>query len=157
MALESKIPEIRNSIKHLADRFHDASDIIIRETNDYKKAMRGYEIAFEIDPSCFEAHHNIGISLYYLKHYSEAIKSFEKDIELIESKSSKDYPNPTALKKMKDEFLSRIYFNIGKSYYRLNKIEECKLYLGKRAVVLGRNKDKSTNELLSIFEDTPEL
>ena len=127
----SNIPEIRNSIKHLADRFHDAAGIILRETNDYKKAMRGYEIAFEIDPSSFESHHNIGISLYKLKHYSEAIKSFEKDIELIESKSSKDYPNPTALKKMKDEFLSRIYFNIGKSYYRLNKIEECKLYLGK--------------------------
>ena len=112
------MPEIRNSIEHLSDRFHDAAGIILRETNDYKKAMRGYEIAFEIDPSSFASHHNIGIMLYKLKHYSEAIKSFEKDIELIESKSSKDYPNPTALKKMKDEFLSRIYLSLPDTFTR---------------------------------------
>ena len=151
----SSIPEIRNSIKHLAYRFYDSSGIIIKETNDHKKAMRGYEIAFEIDPSSLESHHNIGILLYNSKQYLEAIKYFEKDIELIETESSEDYANATALKK--DEFLSRVYFNIGKSYYRLNKLEECKLYLEKSSVIQGVDKDKATNEFLSMFADNPDL
>jgi tetratricopeptide (TPR) repeat protein len=157
--LMSSIPEIRNSIKRLADRFHDTAGIILREKNDYKKAMRGYEIAFEIDPSSLESHHNIGIMLYKLKRYSEAIKYFEKDVELIESTSSKDYQNPTALKKMKDVFLSRYYFNIGKSYFRLGQLIKCQIYLEKSVVLDGKNKniDEAINEFLSIFEDTPEL
>jgi tetratricopeptide (TPR) repeat protein len=107
--LMSSIPEIRNSIKRVADTFHNAGNIFAK-MDEYKKAIKSYEIAFDIDHSLFEAHHNIGIMLYKLKRYSEAIEYFEKDVELIESKSSQDYQNPTALKKIKNEFLSRIYF-----------------------------------------------
>jgi len=152
--LTSSIPEIRNSIKRVAYTFHNAGNIFT-EMNEYKKAMRAYEIAFKIDSSRIEAHHNVGIILYKLKCYSEAIKYFEKDIEL-----SKDYyPNHPNLKKVKNEFLSRIYFNIGKSYFRLGQLAECQQYLHKSFILKGKNKniDEAINELLLIIQLNPEL
>lgn len=155
--LMSGIPEIRNSIKHIADAFHNAGNIFI-EINEYNNAIRVYKIAFEIDPSLIEAHHNIGIMLYKLKRFPEAIKYFKKDIELIEL-NSKDYPSHPKIKELKNEFLSRIYFNIGKSYFRLDQLAECKRYLGISVTLEGKSKniDEATNELLSIFEHNPEL
>ena len=155
--LNSSIPEIRDSIKRMADTFHSAG-IIFTEMNEFKKAMRAYEIAFEIDPAFIEAHHNIGIMLYKLKRYSEAIKYFEKDIELVEIKAN-NYPNHPKYTKLKNELLLRIYFNIGKSYFRLNQLTECKRYLGKSVVLDEKNKnvDEAINELLLTIKHDPEL
>jgi len=155
----SSIPEIRDSIKRMADTFHNAG-IIFTEMNEFEKAKTGYEIAFEIDPTLFEAHHNIGIILYKLKRYTEAINFFHKDIELIEIKT-KNHQNHPGLKKVENEFLSRIYFNIGKSYFRMNQLTEAKKYLGKSVALDEENKnqsiDKGIYELLSTLKHDPEL
>lgn len=74
--LESDIPSLKDSIKTVADLYNNVGKFFM-EKNNYEKAKKAYEIAFEIDPTFFEAHHNIGVTLYYLKRYNEAINSFE--------------------------------------------------------------------------------
>jgi len=126
--LNSNIPEIKDSIKHIADTFHNVGNIFM-ENNDFEKAKKSYEIAFHIDPSFFEAHHNIGITLYKLKRYKEAIISFMHDIE-IQKKIKNNYPSLTGYSKLTIKFISRIYFNIGKSLFRMNQLSEAKRYFG---------------------------
>ena len=152
--LRSSIPEIRNSIKFVADRFFNIGNIFANK-NEHTKAIKGYEIAYEIDPFVVEAHHNIGISLYKLKHYSEAIKYFEIDKVLIEAKIKED---PT-FKEDGNEFLSRVFFNIGKSYFRLNQLTECKQSLGESIALKDKheNIDEEINEFIAIFSHYSEL
>jgi tetratricopeptide (TPR) repeat protein len=126
--LDSDIPEIKDSIKHVADTFHNVGSIFM-ENYDFEKAKKAYEIAFHIDPTFFEAHHNIGITLYKLKRYKEAIVSFMHDME-IQKKIKNNYPSLTGYSKLSMEFISRIYFNIGKSLFRMNQLSEAKRYFG---------------------------
>jgi len=96
----------------------------------------------------------MGITLYKTKRYQEAIKSFEKDKTLLEAKfkGREDHPN---FEKVTNNFLSKVYFNIGKAYYRLNQLAECEHYLCES---LALTEEKATiDEILSTFEHSPDL
>lgn len=159
--LNSNIPEIKDSIKHVADTFHNVGNIFM-ENNDFEKAKKSYEIAFHIDPSFFEARHNIGITLYKLKRYREAIISFMDDIK-IQKKKKNNYPSLTGDSTLTLNFLTRVYFNIGKSFFRMNQLSEAKTYL---CLSLQFNPEepgnlksinKGTDELISVLENDIDL
>ena len=151
--LESNIPVIKNSIKNVADTFSTVG-YIFSHSKVIDKAIRAYEIAYKIDPTYFEAHHNIGISLYYLRRYNEAMNSFMRDIEILESTSM----NPVE----RNKYLSRIFFNMSKALFRMNQISEARTYLEK-SVKLKENYEKpsdmnkSVEELIAIIKNDPEL
>jgi len=157
--LESNIPDIKNSIKKVADLYNKIGEIYIEKKN-YEKAKKSFEIAFEIDPTFFEAHHNIGITVYYLKRYDEAISSFKKDINILNAKSQAMLHYEQVMK-IYNEYLSKIFFNIGKSYYRINNIEEAKNYLNKSILLSkeyrGDNINKGVDEFIAIFKQDPML
>lgn len=157
--LNSNIPEIKDSIKHIADTFHNVGNIFM-ENNDFEKAKKSYEIAFHIDPTLFEAHHNIGITLYKLKRYKEAINSFIHNIEILK-KIKNNYRNLTGIYKPTNKLLSRIYFNIGKSFFRMNQLSEAKRYLGlSLRTEMGddvKRINKGIDELISVLENDIEL
>lgn len=157
--LESNIPNIRNSIKNQADIYNNIGEMFINK-KDYEKAKKSFEIAFEIDPTFFEAHHNIGITQYYLKRYNEAISSFEKDINILTAKSQSLLHHEQVMK-IHNEYLSRIYFNIGKSYYRINNLKEANNSL-KKSLMLNneydsKNIDVDIDEIIAIFRHDPML
>jgi tetratricopeptide (TPR) repeat protein len=157
--LESNIPNIRNSIKNQADIYNNIGEMFINE-KDYEKAKKSFEIAFEIDPTFFEAHHNISITLYYLRRYNEAISSLEKDINILNAKNQSLLHHEQVMK-VYNEYLSRIYFNIAKSYYRINNLKETKIYL-KKSLILNNeydsnNIDAAIDEFIGIFRHDPML
>lgn len=146
LTLDSNIPEIRDSIKHVADMFHNAGGIFMGIKN-FEKAKRCYEIAFEIDPTFFEAHNNIGITLYKLQRYRDAIISFKKDVEILERKH-KAYPYHPELEKVKNRFLSRIHFNTAKSFFRINQMLEADEYLRKSISLAEEYKNQDIEEII---------
>jgi tetratricopeptide (TPR) repeat protein len=153
--LKSSVPEIRHSIKDVAGVFFNLGNTF-SDMNEYNKALRGCEIAFEIDPSFIEAQLNIGIMLYTLKRFSEAIKCSEKTIELIEAIYNSN-PQDMKLNQYKDEYLSRLFLNMGKSYFRMNRMAECKRYLGKSIEYDKHDKETDVNQLLYVLEHDQEL
>ena len=153
LTLQSNIPVIKNSIKNVADTFSTVG-YIFANSKVIDKSKIAYEIAYKIDPTYFEAHHNIGISLYYLKRYNEAMNSFMRDIEILESTSM----NPVE----KNQYLSRIFFNMGKALFRMNQILEARTYLEKSAKLEAHYEkpsdiNKSVEELIAIIKNDPEL
>ncbi len=157
--LKSNIQIIKDSIKRMADQFQEIGEFFM-QTKNFKKAKRSYEIAFKIDPLFFEAHHNIGIALYKLKFYKEAVVTFEKNIEILETKS-KEYLNHPKRQEIHNRFLSRIYFNIGKSYYRMNLLAEARKYFGLSIKLDETMKNEDVNkkieEFLSVLEHDLEM
>lgn len=57
--------------------------IVLREANkDFKTAIEHLEIAIDIDPDYFLAHHEMGINLRHVGEWDEAVQSFERALRL---------------------------------------------------------------------------
>lgn len=117
------------------DKLNEAGEVIVmaagmqtnqwfekgRHTTDPVKGEKWYRMATKTDPTMAPAFNNLGLSLYHLGRYEEAVPCFEKGAKLAEP--LKDYRTP-----MSFIWLMRIWIRLGDLDRAAQALEKARQY-----------------------------